>query len=405
MYRDDWMQAAAFVLLAAIGCYTGYRATLPTREFMVLNGTVSVASAPAPAAPLPASNSPAAVALQAPLPTADADHAASEAATSNEPSAPPATAAAELTNPAAEPAPAPTEVAALTPPAASTATAPAAAATDPVEALKAAANAGDSHAQYALGIAYKLGRGVATDTGQSLLWMRRAATGGLPAAARTLGIAYEEGNGIDKDTAEAAKWYTRAALGGDLQGMHNLAYFFTQGVGGMSRDGTQAEHWFRMAAERGLVASQINLAILCSQGAQWGIETRLSDSYFWSGVAALRGDPQATRMHAVFAKVFAPAEKAKLDAKIAAFKPKPIDAVANGGFDTSPDAFLPPPARPGLTDAEIATARQMLAGLGYGSPNDPQPEQAIKAFQGAYGLDETGKADRQLLAALKSVPH
>jgi len=358
MYREDWMQAAAFVLLAAIGVYTGYRATLPTHDFIVLEG--AVAAAPAATA-APAAAAPAAPGVALEFPTPAAPSAETAAAPANAPSEP---------APTAEPAaPAPsTAVATLTPPAAST---PASSA-DPVQALQAAANAGDSHAQYALGVAYKLGRGVPVDTEQSLLWMRRAAQGGLAAAARTLGIAYEEGASVDKDAAEAAKWYTRAALGGDLQGMHNLAYFFTQGLGGMKSDGIQAEHWFRMAAERGLVASQINLAILCSQGEQWGIETRLSESYFWSGVAAQHGDAQATRMHDVFAKVFTPREKAKLDGKIAAFKPKPIDAAANGGFDVAPEAFLPEAARPGLSEAELVSARQMLAALGYGTANDPR---------------------------------
>jgi hypothetical protein len=295
-------------------------------------------------------------------------------------------------------------------------------------ALRAAARTDDPRAQYALALAYKMGRGIPADPAQSLLWLRRSAQGGLAVAARSLGIAYEEGNGVEKDPAEAARWYTRAALNGDLQAMHNLAYFFTQGVGGMPRDGRQAAHWFRKAAERGLVASQINLAILTSQGEQWGLETKISEAYFWSGVAAKHEDKQAARMHDVFAKLLVSKEKADLDKKVATFRPLPIDVIANGGFEVTPEAFLPQAARAPLSEGELATVRQLLKTLGYtGKPTrdpvgapalglaptdsassieiDERTELAIRAFQADYGLSVTGKPDRNLLGALKSVPH
>ncbi len=109
-------------------------------------------------------------------------------------------------------------------------------------------------------------------------------------------------------------------------------------------------------------------------------------------------------MHSYFANAFPAKEKADLDAKIAAFKPKPMDVVANGGFDVEPEAFLPAASRAPLSDAEVVAARQMLSALGYGNAGDASSDKAIKDFQTAYGLEATGKADRQLVAALKSIP-
>lgn len=485
MYWDEWIKAGAFVVLVAMGFGFHYLSTLdtstPARGVAALAPRTDVPSPAAvqaaPAAPAPTEHEAAQTTPEAPTQVADAGAPANPAAapapvpaeptpvgaddagtnaaaapTEAQPSiagntspplasAPPAAwPALMMPAPAANPAPAtneapqpavapaaePTQQAMLTPPPAEIEAPVEQSSADAMMALRAAARTDDARAQYALALAYKMGRGVPADPAQSLLWLRRSAQNGLAVAARSLGIAYEEGMGVEKDPAEAAKWYTRAALAGDLQAMHNLAFFFTQGLGGLPRDGRQAAHWFRKAAERGLVASQVNLAILTSQGEQWGIEKKLSDAYFWSAIAADHGDPQATKMRDLIGKLFAPKEKADLDKKIAAFRPLPIDVIANGGFEIAPEAFLPKSLRPPLSAAEIATMRQQLKSLGYSgnasrdpvgaaseglaptdtasSAIDEKTELAIRAFQNDYGLPVTGAPDRNLIAALKAAP-
>lgn len=490
MYWDDWIKAGAFVLLVSMGFGLHYLSSLDSAGVSARGTTVvasrseeppgpagAESSKPAPASPASteaaptAPSSEASPAIEAPPPSAIAQ--AQSAQAGSEPRAV-AMPGAENTN-AAAPAPeapgnvAPSADVQMSPPAAwpalgmpaatkqqtaddaapepaapepqpdaqtpqqATPTPPAeietpatATSSDAMGALRAAARTDDARAQYALALAYKMGHGVPADPAQSLLWLRRSAQNGLAVAARALGIAYEEGIGVEKDAAEAAKWYTRAALAGDLQAMHNLAFFFTQGLGGLPRDGRQAAHWFRKAAERGLTASQVNLAILTSQGEQWGIEKKLSDAYFWSAIAADHGDPQATKMRDLLGKLFAPKEKDDLDKKIAVFRPLPIDIVANGGFEVAPDAFLPKSLRPPLSSSELTTIRHLLKSLGYsGNPTrdpvgaaseglsptdttsgaiDEKTELAIRAFQNDYGLPVTGDPDRNLLAALKAVP-
>lgn len=471
MYGDDWIKAGAFVLLVAMGFGLHYLSTLdhagvPARGTTVVASRSDASPAPAKVKPPKGASEPAArtsadeTATPSPAPevpapanSMDAKSAPDTAAAS--PSAPeqtaPPAAWPALTMPAPQPpSPAQPQTADnITPPQSAPeaqpaqsqpqpalmsepaeAVAPAAlpgSGPDAMMALRAAARTDDARAQYALALAYKVGSGVPADPAQYLLWLRRSAQNGLAAAARSLGIAYEEGIGVEKDPAEAAKWYTRAALAGDLQAMHNLAFFFTQGLGGLPRDGRQAAHWFRKAAERGLPASQINLAILSSQGEQWGIEKKLSDAYFWSAIAAEHGDQQAIKMRDLIGKLFAPKEKADLDTKVAAFRPLPIDVVANGGFEIAPEAFLPKSLRPPMSAAEIATIRQLLKSLGYsgkatrdpvgaasegfaptdsasGTAIDEKTELAIRAFQNDYGLPVTGVPDRNLLAALKAAP-
>jgi uncharacterized protein len=69
------------------------------------------------------------------------------------------------------------------------------------------ANRGDADAQFNLGQAYRLGRGVPISLGQAQAWFERAATSGHLDAQTTLGLLLFQ-NG---DQAEGLKWLRRAA--------------------------------------------------------------------------------------------------------------------------------------------------------------------------------------------------
>jgi localization factor PodJL len=198
--------------------------------------------------------------------------------------------------------------------------------------------------------------------------------------------------------------------------MHNLGFFSAQGMGGLKRDGPTAERWFKRAAERGLLASQVNLAIVLfdtnafppAPGAS--LETRTQDAYFWAALAASRGDQGAGDLRNSIAVRLSPEVRATLDKKVGSWKVQPLDANANGGFDTSGQANLLADQQTALGGDEIIQIQEMLNALDFknGTPDgklSPQLEKAIRSFQTAYHLPASGVADHNLLAALKAASH
>ncbi len=80
--------------------------------------------------------------------------------------------------------------------------------------LRAAAEHGDSSAQYSLGVAYATGGGVAQDYVAAVRWFRAAAEQGNAEAQYDLGLMYLEGLGVTQDKAEAYAWIRTAAAQG-----------------------------------------------------------------------------------------------------------------------------------------------------------------------------------------------
>jgi localization factor PodJL len=283
----------------------------------------------------------------------------------------------------------------------------------PADALKAAAESGDPKAQYAYALAIIKAKG---DRAKAVEFMKKAAGQGLAIAQGKLGEWYEHGEGLQVDENEAAKWYQRAAEGGYVQSMHNLGFFSAQGMGGLKRDGATAERWFKRAAQLGLLASQVNLAIVLFDTNAFppapgtNLEARTQDAYFWAALAAARGDQGARDLRNEIGVRLSPEARATLDKKVSSWKVQPLDANANGGFDTSGQVYLPAEQRTPLSRDEIIELQEMLNALDFknGTPDgklSPQLEKAIKSFQTAYHLPASGVADRNLLAALKAASH
>ena len=96
-------------------------------------------------------------------------------------------------------------------------------AADQAAAVRTLAEQGDAKAQYALGTMYQYGQGVARDTGQALLWWRKAAELGDIDAQFALGNAYAGGAGIPRDNVQAYLWYDITAGRADGNWLEGIA--------------------------------------------------------------------------------------------------------------------------------------------------------------------------------------
>lgn len=70
---------------------------------------------------------------------------------------------------------------------------------------------GDSTAQFALGMMYANGEGVAQNFKSAMFWYRLAAKQGHPAAMHDIAVLYANGQGVPQDYSHAYAWYNLAA--------------------------------------------------------------------------------------------------------------------------------------------------------------------------------------------------
>ena len=133
-------------------------------------------------------------------------------------------------------------------------------------ALTVRANAGDTDAMVALGVAWftqTLTRvGAADDDDddgaqagisgyqQAVRWFRTAAEKGNAAAMFSLGAAYYDGQGVEKSTAEAIRWLTMGAEMGEARAMYNLSYIYADGRN-VPHNLPESFRWMKRAAEAG----------------------------------------------------------------------------------------------------------------------------------------------------------
>jgi len=152
----------------------------------------------------------------------------------------------------------------------------------PIDNLKAAAERGDSLAQFRLGGAYLKGEGLPQDSAQAAVWFERAAMAGVVQAQDLIGNLYRIGQGVKKDPVEAAKWLRQAAEGGleDAQFFTGLAY---QNGDGVARDYTQAVHWYGLAAAQGNSSAMTNLGLLYFKGQ--GVPENVVYALMWSEIS------------------------------------------------------------------------------------------------------------------------
>lgn len=119
------------------------------------------------------------------------------------------------------------------------------------------AAAGDSDAQFNLGQAYRLGRGVPLDLGAAQMWFERAASSGHLDAETTLGLLlFENGN-----HPEGLKWLRRAADQGEPRALlvYGTALYNGDGV---PQDKELGYAFISRASAQGLAAAKDTLAQL-----------------------------------------------------------------------------------------------------------------------------------------------
>jgi hypothetical protein len=122
-------------------------------------------------------------------------------------------------------------------------------------ACKGDAEKGDAEAQYYMGVAGSMLKGVSGYDGarppgprvDALEWIRRSASQNYGPAQFMLGQSYAQGDGVAKDEAEAARWYTLAADQGHKRAQHYLAVLYEYGRG-VQKDLVQAYKWYSLAA-------------------------------------------------------------------------------------------------------------------------------------------------------------
>lgn len=132
-----------------------------------------------------------------------------------------------------------------------------AAPTPELRALQAKAEAGDANAQFALGEAYRAGRGVTADPETAIMWYRRAANQGHIRASEELGFAlFAHG-----DRREAMPYVEKAAARGDARALYVLGTAHFNGDY-TSRDWPLAYAQTMRAASSGLPAAKKNLDLM-----------------------------------------------------------------------------------------------------------------------------------------------
>ena len=218
-----------------------------------------------------------------------------------------------------------------------------------VDRWRGAATAGNADAQFNLGQAYKLGRGVPVDLAMAEQWYGRAARQGHEQAEANYGLAlFENGR-----RGEALPWLERAAARGDARAQYVLGIMLFNGDGA-TKDWVRAYALTVRASQAGLDAASKALA-------QMDKYVPLDDRQ--------KGQALARRMEQDYSR----GPRALPPLQVAEAAPPPRGAPPRGASprpkpdDLAPDTIRPAPARPAT--ARPATAR----------PTPPRPAAARAA--------------------------
>jgi len=153
-----------------------------------------------------------------------------------------------------------------------------------------AARHGDRLAQFNYAMMLLRGEAVATERGEAVSWLRKAADAGMMQAQYNLALLYEKGTGVPKSLTEATAWFERAAEQGHTDAQVNVAtqYFLGRGA---PKDYAKAARWYREAANGGDVGAQYILASMYEKGD--GVARDLRLALHWYTQAAQQGDAVA----------------------------------------------------------------------------------------------------------------
>ena len=170
-------------------------------------------------------------------------------------------------------------------------------------------------AQYALGVAYLKGHGIARDTRKAVRWFQMAAKSqhrlaealvayqagafdtavalwkdeaqqGTTDAQYALGLVLLKGQGVRSNPKQSLQWFGIAAKAGNTTAMFNLGGMYWEGIG-TTADPTMAVYWWTRAAEKRDPASQFNLGLAYYFGR--GVPRNPAQATFWIQMAETNG--------------------------------------------------------------------------------------------------------------------
>jgi GAF domain/Sel1 repeat len=108
------------------------------------------------------------------------------------------------------------------------------------------AGAGDSTAQYEMGLRFADGDGAPQNYRDAMAWFAKAAANGNDNALWKLGLGYFIGIGVPQDERKAVVWFKRGANGGDIRAQSVLSDLYLIGRG-VPRDYVRAYTWATIA--------------------------------------------------------------------------------------------------------------------------------------------------------------
>ena len=280
------------------------------------------------------------------------------------------------------------------------------------EALRNAAEHGDSSAQFIVATRYLDGEGTTQDVTRAAHWYQKAAVAGLAPAQYRLATLFERGRGVPKDASAALVWYERAAAQGNVKAMHNAAVLAAGTEAGKS-DYDKAFKWFLAASQNGLKDSQFNLAVLYERGL--GTKVNSAEALFWYTIAANQNDADAQKRVTVLSQSLAPSVVDAVHSKAQSWIPLQPPSTANivtiqdpTWQPSAPVAQSQPAAdTPAAADDQIGKTQALLTRLGFniGEPDGKmgaRTTNAIRLFQLQSGLKVTGEVTDDLLQQLQA---
>ena len=269
------------------------------------------------------------------------------------------------------------------------------------------AEQGFAAAQFNVGNMYSAGRGVGQDLFEANLWYKQAAEKGILEAQFNLGLAYEAGRGVKKDEIQAARWYKQAADRGFARAQYNLGLLLEDGRG-MPKNEAMAATLYRAAAEQGFAPAQNNYGVMISEG-RGGLAKDPVEAYAWLSLAAENGASPAARDF--IAKSLSPEQLAAgarvvADRKAGKFPPPPMTAAparpesASTGpvSPVAPVAVTPDNSAAASRVAELTTALDQArdANARFASTNQQLELEKAKLEQELAQGSDSGKLISQL---------
>jgi uncharacterized protein len=143
------------------------------------------------------------------------------------------------------------------------------------------ARAGHADAQHLLGLMYYMGRGVALDYKQAMLWHRKAAEQGKADAQYVVGAMYYTGNAVEANPKQAVVWFRRAAEKGHAEAQLALGLMYRFQAGGLRKDKVLAYVMWNLAAASGNANATVQRAEIAKRMTPEQIEEAQAMTRAW----------------------------------------------------------------------------------------------------------------------------